>query len=144
MKRMSSIIVGSLVAVLIVGGTFAAELHAQSGPGVVFSVPFAFTVDGHNVAAGNYELNLVSSEFLMSIRDRKTGKLQVFDVHPDQERSIEERGRLIFESCGDHRYLTEFHIPGTNVYSTAMSPRRLKDTEAKACPATDFVTVAAR
>jgi hypothetical protein len=144
MKRMSSIIVGSLVAVLIVGGTFTAKMHAQDGPGVVFSVPFAFTADGHNIAAGNYELNLVSNEFLMSIRNLKTGELQLFGVHPDQERKIEERGRLIFEGCGEHRYLAQFHIPGTNVYSTTMTPNRVKNAEAKACPATDFVTLAAR
>jgi hypothetical protein len=144
MKRMSSIIVGSWVAVLLVGGTFAAKVHAQDGPGVVFSVPFAFTTDGHNIAAGNYELNLVSNEFLMSIRNLKTGELQLFSVHPDQARPIEERGRLIFEGCGDHRYLAEFHIPGTNVYSTAMTPNRVKNAEAKACPATGFVTLAAR
>ena len=49
MKRMSSIIVGSLLAVLTMNGTFAAKVRAQDGPGVIFSVPFAFTADGRNI-----------------------------------------------------------------------------------------------
>ena len=144
MKRMSSIIVGSLVAVLIVGGTFAAKLHAQSGPGVVFSVPFAFTADGRNIAAGTYELNLVANKFMMSIRNVETGDMQVFSVHPEEQRAIESKARLIFHNCGGHMDLTEFHVPGTNLFSETMPPRGLKNLEAKVCPATDFVTLASR
>ena len=144
MKRMSSIIVNSLVAVLITGGTSMAKVHAQNSPGIVFSVPFTFTADGRNIAAGTYELNLVSDKFMMSIRNVETGEMQVFTVHPEEQRAIESLGRLIFQSCGGHMDLTEFHVPGTKLYSETIQPRRLKNMEAKACPAPDFVTLAAR
>ncbi len=144
MKRMNSIIVSSLVAVLIVGGTFAVKAHAQNGPGVVFSVPFAFTADGRNIPAGTYELNLISNNFMMSIRNVETGNMQIFNVHPEQQRAIESQGRLIFHNCGDHLELTEFHIPGTDVFSETMRRRSRNNTEAKACPPTDFVTLASR
>jgi hypothetical protein len=144
MKRIHSIIVGSLFAILLMGGPFAARLHAQDDPGAVFSVPFAFSVDGHAITAGNYKLNMVSSQYLMSIRNLKTGDLQMFSVHPEQERAIDLRGHLVFNGCGDHRYLTEFHIPGTNLYSMTMTPGRVKNAEAKACPTTDSVFLAAR
>jgi hypothetical protein len=144
MKRMRSIIVGSLVAVLIAGGTFTSKLHAQNDPGVVFSVPFAFTADGRNIAAGTYELNLVSNKFMMSIRNMETGDMQVFTVHPEEQRAIDSHGRLIFHSCGGHMDLTEFHVPGTNLFSETIPPRQQKNMEAKACPAPDFVTLASR
>jgi hypothetical protein len=144
MKRIHSIIAGSLFAILIMGSPFAERLHAQDGLGVVFSVPFAFSVDGHNITAGTYKLNLVSSQYLMSIRNLKTGDLEIFSVHPEQEHAIESRGHLVFNGCGDHRYLTEFHIPGTNLYSSTMTPGRVKNAEAKACPTTDSVFLAAR
>ena len=144
MKRIHSIIVKSLFAILIMGSASAARLHAQDDPGVVFNVPFAFSVDGHAITAGNYQLNLVSSQYLMSIRNLKTGDLQVFSVHPEQERAIEAHGRLVFNGCGDHRYLTEFHIPGTNLYSNMITPSRVRNAEAKACPATDSIFLAAR
>ncbi len=144
MKRMSSIIVGSLVAVLVVGGTFAAKLHAQDGQGVIFSVPFAFSADGRNIAAGTYELNLVSNHFMMSIRNVETGDMQVFTVHPEEQRAADSQGRLIFHNCEGHMDLIEFHVPGTNLFSETTPPRRQRNMEAKACPAPDFVTLAAR
>jgi hypothetical protein len=145
MKRINSIIAGSLFAILIIGGgPLAARLHAQDDPGVSFSIPFAFSLDGQNVAAGSYKLNLVSSQFMMSIRNLKTGDLQYFSVHPQEERAIEAHGRLVFDGCGGHRYLAEFHVPGTNTYSMTMTPGRVKNAEAKACPTTDSVFLAAR
>jgi hypothetical protein len=144
MKRMSSIITGSLMAILFVGSPFAAKLQAQDGPGVIFSVPFAFTADGQNIAAGTYELNLVSSEYLMSIRNLETGDTQVFSVHPEQQKAIESHARLIFHSCAGRMDLAEFHVPGTNLYSETTAPRRPKNIEAKVCPATDFVALASR
>ncbi|WP_348263494.1 hypothetical protein P8935_02810 [Telmatobacter sp. DSM 110680] len=141
---MSSIIVGSLVGVLAVGGTFAAKANAQDGPGVVFSIPFSFTADGRNIAAGTYELNLVSNKFMMSIRNVRTGDMQVFSVHPEEQRATESEARLIFHNCGGHLNLTEFHVPGTNLFSETMPPRGVKNMEAKVCPATDFVTLASR
>ncbi len=144
MKRMSSIIVSSLVSILIMGGTSAVKLHAQGGPGVVFSVPFAFSLDGQNIDAGNYKVNLVSDQFMLSIRNLGTGELRFFRVRPEQLRSIEEHGRLVFGGCGNHRYLAEFHIPGTDTYSVTTTPEKVKNAEAKACPTEKSLFLAAR
>jgi len=144
MKHIRSIIVGSLFAILIMGGTFAARLHAQDGPGIIFTVPFAFSADGKNIPAGTYELNLVSNKFMMSIRNLETGELQVFSVYPDQEQRIESHGRLVFHGCGDRKDLAEFHIPGTSIYSKTITLRREKILEAKACPSNESVSVASR
>src|SRR5579859_7749037 len=144
MKRMSSIIVGSLLAVLTMNGTFAAKVRAQDGPGVIFSVPFAFTADGRNIDAGTYELNLISNKFLMSIRNVETGDMQIFSVHPEEQRAIDSKGRLIFHNCGGRLDLTEFHVPGSNLFSETIPPQRRKNMEAKACPTPDLVALAAR
>jgi hypothetical protein len=144
MKRINSIVVRSLFAILIMGSLFAARLQAQDDPGVVFSVPFAFSVDGHNITAGNYKLNMFSGPYLISIRNLKTGNLQIFSVYPEQQRAIESRARLVFNGCGDHIYLTEFHIPGADSYSNTVTPGRVKNAEAKACPTSDSLFLAAR
>jgi hypothetical protein len=144
MKRMSSIIARSLVAILVVGGAFAVNLHAQGGPGVDFDVPFAFSLNGHNIEAGNYKLNLVSDQYLLSIRNLKTGQLQFFGVVPEQQRAIEEHGRLVFSGCENHRYLAEFHIPGSDTYSVTSTPESLKKAGAKACSSRDSVFLAER
>lgn len=121
------------------GGPLATKLYAQNSEGLVFSVPFAFTADGSRIAAGTYALNLVSNEFMMSIRNLETGDTQVFSVRPEQQRAIESRGRHLFHRCGSHMDLAEFHVPGTNLYSETITPGRMKKAESKACPATVFL-----
>lgn len=142
MKRMTSVVVGSLFAILIVSGAFTAKLQAQEEPGIIFSVPFAFSTDGHNIPAGRYEINLVLNHYLMSIRNLQTGDVQIFSVRPEQQRTIASKGLLIFHRCGDRKDLVEFHIPGSDIYSETIAPRRLRNLEA--CQTTGNLTVAAR
>ena len=144
MKRITSIVAGLLLAILISGGTLAADLHAQNEPGLIFSVPFPFSTNGHLIPAGTYEVILDSSQFLMSIRNIKTGNKQLFSVRPEQRGAIAEHGLLVFHSCGARKDLTEFHIPGTDVYSATMMPHGSRNIETNNCRANDTMTLAAR
>jgi len=144
MKRITSIIAGSLFTVLIASGTFPTNLHAQSEPGLIFSVPFAFSTNGHHIPAGTYQVTLDSSQFLISIRNIKTGNKQLFSVRPEQRGAITERGVLVFHNCGERKDLTEFHIPGTDAYSATMMPHGAGNIEANNCRANDTMTLAAR
>jgi hypothetical protein len=144
MKRITSIIAGSLFTVLIAGGTFPTNLHAQSEPGLTFSVPFAFWTNGHHIPAGTYQVTLDSGQFLISIRNIKTGAKQLFSVRPEQRGAITERGVLVFHNCGERKDLTEFHIPGTDAYSATMTPHGAGNIEANNCRANDTMTLAAR
>jgi hypothetical protein len=144
MKRIHSIIAGSLFAILVLSCGFATRLQAQDEPAVTFSIPFAFSTAGRTIPAGTYQLNLVEGQHLMSILNVKTGDMQVFSVFPDQQKSIESHGRLIFNRCGDRNELAEFHIPGTNFYSRMVPSRADRKLEAKACPLDQTVTLASR
>jgi hypothetical protein len=144
MKRITSIVTGSLVAALFASGALTINLNAQNEPGEIFMVPFAFTADGHNVEAGTYEVNLVSNQYLMSIRNVKTGDEQVFNVLPEQRRAIASQGLLVFHDCGRRKELTEFHIPGTNLYSATVAPRHTESSQLESCTADDTTTIAAR
>lgn len=144
MKRITSIVAGSLFAVLIIGGTFAARVQAQDEPGVTFKVPFAFSADGQNIPAGTYQLNLVSNQFEMSIRNVQTGDVRFLSVHPEQQLTVASRGLLVFHGCGERKDLAEFHIPGTSIYSATIVPRGAKNMESKSCPTPGTLTVASR
>jgi hypothetical protein len=143
MKRMTSLIVKSLSAVLISSGLLATA-HAQYDPGITVDIPFAFSSDGQEIAAGTYQLQLVSSNFLLSVRNVNTGNEQFIGVHPEEDRKVTSVGRLIFQVCEGHRYLTQIHIPGGNLFSETVDSRRQKDAEARTCTKDDSVTVAAR
>lgn len=144
MKRITSIVAGALIAVLIGTGAISTKANAQAETTQVFSVPFAFTADGHVIDAGTYEINLVSNQFLMSIRNLKTGDRQLFAVRPEQQRNTSSRGLLVFHRCGANRDLTEFHVPGTNLYSTTIPPRHKTASDLERCSEDDTTTIAAR
>src|SRR5579863_6769248 len=66
-----------LLAILIAGGTLATDLHAQSDE-ITVNVPFAFIVGTHTISPGTYRFSLMSSEFLLSVVNTKTGDKQIF------------------------------------------------------------------
>ena len=144
MKRVSSMMAGSLLAVLIAGGTCQARLNAQNEPGEVFTVPFAFTADGHEIQPGTYEVRRESNQFLVSIQNVKTGEKQLFSVRPEERSAVPAMGLLVFERCGDQKALSEFHIRGTNLYSATIDAGRRKSPEVESCSRSDTVTLAAR
>lgn len=144
MKRITSIMAGALFAVLIAGGGFTTRLSAQNKPAAIFSVPFAFTTDGHDMAAGTYEINLVSDQYLMSIRNVETGEKQIFSVRPEQQNAVAAKGLLVFHRCGQRKDLAEFHLPGSNLYSATVSPRRARNSDLESCSPAEAMTVAAR
>ena len=144
MKRVKSMMAGSLLAVLIAGGPFEARLNAQSMQGEIFTVPFAFTAQGHEVQPGTYEVRRDSSPFLMSLQNVKTGEKQFFSVRPEQRSAVPAEGMLVFEECGDRKKLSEFHIRGTNLYSATINSRRRESPEVESCSRPETVTLAAR
>jgi hypothetical protein len=144
MKRILSMVSGLILTVLIAGGGFTPSLRAQNEPGEIFTVPFAFTADGHEIGPGTYEVRRDSSQFLVSIRNVETADEQSFNVRPEQHRTIPSKGILVFHQCGDRKALTEFHVRGSKFYSATISARHKTDSEVGNCSPADTTTVAAR
>jgi hypothetical protein len=144
MKRNVSMMAGSLLAVLIAAGGFQAKLSAQDPSGEIFTVPFAFTADGHSIEPGTYEIRRSMNPFLISIENLRTGDKQLFSVRPEGSKAVPEKGLLVFSRCGEQRKLSEFHIRGTNLYSTTIDPRRSRNSEIYRCSPSGITTIAAR
>lgn len=142
MKRISSIIAGSIFAILLMGAVSGTKLQAQNGSGPTFTVPFAFAANGHAMPAGKYRIVVDSNQFTMSIRNLKTGSVDLISVHPGEANAFATHGRLVFRRCGDRNDLLEFHTPGTDEYSQTIPPRQ--NRESRTCRSADTVTVAAR
>lgn len=142
--RISSMVAGSFLAVLLAAGVFEAKLSAQDPAGEVFKVPFAFTADGHLIQAGTYEVRRFESPFMMSIENVKTGDKQLFSVRPEGSQAVPARGLLVFSRCGDQRELSEFHVRGTGMYSATIQPKRKANPEVERCSSSNTTTIAAR
>lgn len=144
MKRITSILAGSLLATLIGAAGFIARAGAQTNSGAIFTVPFAFTADGHVINPGTYQVNLAFDQHQISIRDLATGDEQLFAVRPELQRMSPSRGVLVFHRCGLRKDLAEFHIPGTNYYSATIAPRHASSSDLERCSPNDTTTIAAR
>lgn len=143
MKRVTSIIIKSLLAILISGGLLATA-HAQYDPGITVDIPFAFSANGQQIAAGTYQLQLTDSNFLMSVRNVSTGKKQIITVQPEESRQISAHARLIFQVCHGQNYLTQIFTPGTTLFSATVAPPTQNHAKADACSTQNTITVAQR
>lgn len=144
MKRISLNMAGMLLAIVVGGGSFGARAIAQDGTGEIFTVPFAFSADGHDIQPGTYEIRRDSSQFLLSIENVRTGEKQLFSVRPEQRAAVPAKGLLVFQRCGERQELSEFHIRGTNLYSATIDATPRKHSEMEICSQPATVTIAAR
>lgn len=144
MKQVSSVMAGLLLAVMFASGSFEARATAQDATGEIFTVPFEFTADGHEIQPGTYEIRRDSSQFLLSIQNVKTGEKQLFSVRPEQCAAVPDKGLLVFQQCGARKQLSEFHIRGTNLYGATIDSKPRKTSDLESCSRPDTVTIAAR
>lgn len=115
MKHFSRVFVSSLVIVMTWGLAPAANLQAQDA--ITVHLSFPFTVGKQSIPSGTYQFSLESSQFLLSVRNVKTGDMETFDVRPEQQSTFEQNGHLLFRSSADRRILAEVHFPGLNTFS---------------------------
>jgi hypothetical protein len=142
MKRVTSLIAKSLVT-LIGSGALAINLQAQIDT-ITVSIPFPFTMGTQSIAAGTYRFGLVSSPFLLSVLNVKTGHEEVFDVRPERQRGFEPRGRLIFRKSEGYSVLNEVHFPGDDTFSELIQRHGAKRTEARGSSPSNAVSVGQR
>jgi hypothetical protein len=104
MSRISTI--GKLLLVFpLIAGPFAPTPTVQAQENLTASVPFEFSVNNQRLAAGKYQIKLVSHRFLI-LRDASTGKSQFLMVSSALVDVIQSRGRLVFHIYGSGHYLS--------------------------------------
>ena len=143
MKHLS-LLTKSLLGILLAGGALTTNLQAQSDLAVTVSIPFPFTVDGHSMAAGTYQFSLVSSPFLVSVLNVKTGLKEMFPVRPKQQLTPEESGRVKFHDANSHPMLSEIHFPGTDRFIELDQRYVVGRRDVKSSPTAQSISVAQR
>ncbi len=141
MTRFTSLVTLSLAALLIAGGTMTMNGQTRDAA-ITVSVPFPFTVGTQSMRPGTYRFSPGSTPFLLSVFNVKTGDMQMFTVHPERQRSTEQRGHLLFGRFADRSVLNEVHFPGTDEWSELVQPRRSARMEAKQRPTDNAVAMA--
>jgi hypothetical protein len=144
MTRFTSLIVKSLVTLLIGSAMLATNLQAQSDDAITVRVPFSFTVGTQSIAPGTYQFSLLSSQFLLSVVNVKTGDGKMFSVHPEQERVVDQHGLLVFRNTEGSSVLNEIHFPGTKMFSEVIQRRGAGRIEAKGSSNGSSISIAQR
>lgn len=143
MMRFTSLVAKSLFTLLITGGTFVSNLHAQSNA-ITVRVPFPFTVGTQSIASGTYQFSLQSDHFLLFVLNVKTGDVEMFEVRPEQRHALEQRGRLIFGNSSGRSILNEIHFPGASTFSEVIQRHDAGRIEAKRRSMDGSISVAQR
>ena len=144
MKRISSLIVKSLVGILIGSGALASNLQAQSDLAITVNIPFPFTVGTKSMAPGTYEFSQASGEFLVSVINVKTGHQEIFPVRPIQQPAVAQKGSLKFRNSDAYSVLREIHFPGADRFSEVDQRHAVGTIESKRSPASTSISVAQR
>jgi hypothetical protein len=144
MTKFTSLVVTSLVTLLIDSTTLATNLQAQNDDAITIRVPFSFTVGTQSIAPGTYRFSLVSSQFLLSVVNIKTGDMNLFVVRPEQQRAVDQHARLVFRNTEGSSVLNEVHFSGTSRFSEVVQLHGDGRIEAKKSRAEGSITVAQR
>jgi hypothetical protein len=144
MKRITSLIIKSLVAVLIGGGAPASNLQAQSDCAITVRVPFAFTLGRQSLAPGTYRFSQNSGPFLLSVINVKTGNEELFEVRPERQSALESHGHIIFRNSEGSSVLDEVHFPGIETFSKVTQRRGAGMVEANKSSPNSSISVGQR
>jgi hypothetical protein len=136
MTKFTSLVVTSLVSLLIGSATLATNLQAQSDDAITIRIPFPFTLGTQSIAPGTYQFSLLSSRFVLCVVNVKTGAREMFDVRPEQQRAVDQHGRLVFRNTEGSSVLNEVHFPGTRLFSEVIQLQDVRRIKAKR-PSTD-------
>lgn len=102
----------SLVAASIV---LTPNLQAQQG-NISAQVPFAFSANNHQFAAGQYQIRPLNG-FLLEISNLTTHQSGYIMVSPSGVKDVQSTGRLLFHVYGNQYFLFQILTPGTNAIS---------------------------
>ncbi len=110
MFRISSILTCAALALSL--GAALSEPAAAQAQSVTVNIPFDFSANDQNVAAGRYRFSLQDPRYLSFVHTQSTKKQYLMLVQPTWEQNSQDGGRLIFRRYGDSNYLYQVWMPG--------------------------------
>ena len=144
MKWISSLVVKSLIAAGVVTGPAASTLLAQSNLEITAAIPFPFIVGTRSITPGSYQFTLMGSPFLLSVLNVKTGRQELFPVHPGSQQAFEPNGCLTFQKSDSSRILTDVHFPGTDTLTAVNGSHGVRGPQTRLCPTNKPLSVVER
>lgn len=124
-----------LSSLFLATGLLCAGANASAQTTATVNVPFAFSADNQNVAAGSYKVELLSDRYL-ALLNTTTNQTQVLMVRPEAGQAIETRGRMVFHQDGSRKYLAQVWMAGTSLHSEMVVQHKSESQAARGKGAT--------
>lgn len=144
MKGIRLLIVKSLLAAVVVTGPVALTLQAQSSLQITATIPFPFIVGTQSITPGSYQFSLLDSQFLLSVRNVKTGHQELFPVYPGSQQAFESPGCLTFQKSNSSSILTDIYFPNNDTLTQVNGPHVVRGVRTGPCPKSKPLSVAER
>ena len=98
-------IFGALMTLIVAFTIAVPAVHAQSQIVMSANVPFAFSADGKQLPAGDYEVRDMGAR--ATLIETKAGDAKVLGIYQYAGPSKPGETKLVFHKIGDHYFLTE-------------------------------------
>ena len=144
MNWISSLVAKSIVAAAVFGGPVASTLQAQSNLQIRASISFPFIFGTRSIAPGSYQFTLMEDQFLLSVLNVKTGRQELFSVHPGGQQILESNGCLMFQKSDDFGVLTDLQFPGAGALIHVNGPRGVPSPRTRLCSKSEPLSVVGR
>jgi len=122
---------GALMTLIAAFAIAVPVVHAQSQITLSANVPFAFSVDGKQLPAGDYEVRDVASR--ATLIETKAGDARVMGIYAYAGPSKAGETKLVFDKIGDSYFLREIwtstrgqglSVPKSNLEKEVMASYR--------------------
>jgi hypothetical protein len=133
---------GALMTLIVAFTVAVPVVHAQTI--LSASVPFAFSVDGKLLPAGDYQIRDYDRATLITNRD---GNFKVLGIYAYAGPSKLDENKLVFRKVGDHYFLYQIWTSARGQGLAVPEPKTEKEMEAsnhQALGGTETVIVALR
>jgi hypothetical protein len=122
MKRIASIIITGIFAIMTCVSLLPASAHAQGGAGLEAKIAFPFTINNQHFDAGDYQFDYPHDSFLLRVHNSRTCTTRFIDVRPGGDSASGADGGLTFRHEGSHYILTAIRFSRTDSYSVLVRP----------------------
>ena len=137
----NGVVVRFVVGLALIAGVSGTANRVMAQKGALVSIPFAFEINHQALPAGEYKIHVLTPR-LISFSDRATGTYKALVlVHPQQEREVETRGRMIFLRGDRQNFLSQIRFEGSNLHANLVVQDSLQRELSKHAMPTDEIAM---
>lgn len=110
------------ISLLLTAATLFAQI--ENRPLMKVNIPFAFSVNGQSLPAGQYFINSVTPERALRVATTDGKHSMVVNALPSYSLEPSENSRLVFHRYGDQYFLTEVWTAGDTLTRKAINSKK--------------------